>query len=70
MCAYLEFLIDCLEVRIGFTKGDYGGVEGDFVRPVVAILSGILAPEKSVSVRFNTAFLRARGKYCIACVNN
>ena len=60
----------CLELRIGFTQYEYSGVEGDFVRPVVAISSGTLAPGLSVAVRFISAFLRARGESASLCMNS
>ena len=51
------------ELRIGFAQHGYSGLEGDFVRPVVKILSGRIAPGLSVAVRFQTANIQATGEY-------
>ena len=51
------------ELWIGFTQLDYSGLEGDFVLPVVKMLSGRIAPGLTVAVRFQTAYIQATGEF-------
>ena len=48
---------------IGFTQLGYSGLEGDFVRPVVKILSGRIAPGLTAAVHFQTAYIQATGEF-------
>ena len=53
----------CAEFWIGFTQLGYSGLEGDFVLPVVKILSGRIAPGLTVAVHFQTAYIQATGEF-------
>ena len=50
------------ELRIGFVNDTYSGSEGGFVRPEIAILSGMIAPGLMASVRFHNLPTMATSK--------
>ena len=62
MQSHYSLILIHAELWIGFTQLDYIGLEGDFVQPVVNILSGRIASGLTVLVHFQTAYLQATGE--------